>query len=129
MCIDIKKFCICAPMDGYKYTITTISFSPEHIIQENDLRKKVRNSFIYLEIRRSIYGSPQAGMLSNKYLKEKLPPHRYYEAPCTPNLWKHIYRTLQFSLVVDNFGVKYVGKEHVYHLILTLKSEFTISEY
>ena len=116
-------------MDGYKYTIITILFYPEHIIQEYDLWKKVRNSFIYLEIRRSIYGSPQADMLSNKYLKDKLPPHIYYEAPCTHNLWKHIYRTLQFSLVVDNFGVKYVGKEHVDHLILTLKSEFTISEY
>ena len=30
----------------------------------------------------------------------------------TPGLWLHEWRPIQFSLVVDDFGVKYVGEEN-----------------
>ena len=30
----------------------------------------------------------------------------------TPGLWRHVTRQVQFSLVVDDFGVKYAGKEN-----------------
>ena len=65
-------------------------------------------------------------MLTNKNLKDKLPPHGYYKVPHTTGLWKHIFHPIQLSLVVDNFGVKYVRQEHVNYLICTLKIEFTI---
>ena len=32
-------------------------------------------------------------------------------------------RSIQFTLVVDDFGVKYVGKEHADHLIQAIKSD------
>ena len=103
-------------------------FSP-HVRKQYQLEKKVRNRFIYLEIRRSIYGLPQAGAIANAYLTKKLKPHGYYEVPHTPGLWKHISSPVQFSLVVDDFGVKCVGKEHALYLVKALKEEkFTISE-
>ncbi len=79
---------------------------------------------IYLKIRRSIYGLPQVGALANAYLSEKLAPAGYYEVPHTPGLRKHISRPVQFSLVVDDFGVKYVGKENAEHLIKNLRNIF-----
>ena len=39
----------------------------------------------------------------------------------TPRLWRHVSRPVQFSLVVDDFGVKYVGKENAKHLIKAIK--------
>ena len=42
----------------------------------------------------------------------------------TPGLWKHKRRPIQFSLIVDNFGVKYVGKEHIDYLIQSLKKHY-----
>ena len=59
---------------------------------------------------------------------EKLASHGYYEVPHTHGIWKHISRPIQFSIIVNNFGVKYSRKEHIDHLIRTLKSEFTIIE-
>ena len=59
---------------------------------------------------------------------EKLRPAGYYEVPYTPGLRKHILRPIEFTLVVDDFGVKYVMKEHVNHLITALKRDFTIAE-
>ena len=38
-------------------------------------------------------------------------------------LWRHVTRLVQFSLVVDDFGVKYVGKKHVQHLINAIETE------
>jgi hypothetical protein len=36
-------------------------------------------------------------------------------------------QTIAFSLVVDNFGVKYVGLEHAQHLFDTLQSNYTVT--
>ena len=68
-------------------------------------------------MRKAIYGLPQTGSLANKLLKEWLEPHGYIEVPHTPGLWIHETRPVQFSLVVDNFGVKYVGRDNAEHLI------------
>ena len=97
-------------------------------MEQCDLNNKAKNGQVHLECRRSIYGLPQSGKLANDYLKEKLRPAGYYEVPHTPGLWKHISRPIEFTLVVDNFGVKYVGKEHTNHLIKALKNGFTIAE-
>ena len=45
----------------------------------------------------------------------------------TPSLWKHATKDICFSLVVDDFGVKHVGKDTVDHLIQALKKLYTIS--
>ena len=78
---------------------------------------------MWLEIRKAIYGLPQAGILANKQLRKKLQPHGYYEVAHTPGLWRHLTRPVQFSLVLDDFGVKYVGKENAQHLINAIEAE------
>ena len=35
---------------------------------------------------------------------------------------------MQFTLVVDNFRVKYVGKEHALYLKHTLEENYTVTE-
>ncbi len=45
----------------------------------------------------------------------------YYKAASTPGLWHHKWRLIQFCLLVDNFGVEYVGIEHFNHLLDLLK--------
>ena len=76
---------------------------------------------MYLEIRQAIYGLPQADILANKLLRERLEPFGYYEVAHTPGLWRHTWRPVSFTLVVDDFGVKYVGKKHAWHLVEALK--------
>jgi len=87
------------------------------------IKKHARDGFVFLEIRRAVSGLPQAGILANKLLRKRLKPHGYYECTNTPGLWRHTTRPITFLLVVDNFGVKYVGKEHADHLIDCLKTE------
>jgi hypothetical protein len=127
-CFDIKSFFLTAPLDRYEYMKMPIDVFPEHTITQYNLREKVKNGFIFLECRRCIYGLPQSGALANRLLRERLAPAGYYEVPHTPGLWKHVSRPVQFSLIVDDFGVKYVGEEHAQHLLKHLKQSYTVSE-
>ena len=123
---DLKLFYLTAPLDRYEYMRIPLRIIPEHLIQQYDLRSKAKNGFVYIEIRRAMYGLPQAGILANKLLKQRLAKHGYYEVTHTPGLWKHITRPVQFTLVVDDFGIKYVGKEHVEHLLNALQEHYTL---
>ena len=87
--------------------------------------EKVYKGCIWIEIRRSIYGLPQAGKLANEFLRKKLAPHGYFEVNHAPGLWKHITRPLQFTLVVNDYGVKYTRRKDTEHLLRILGTEFT----
>ena len=59
----------------------------------------------------------QAGRIANNRLKAHLAHFGFTPVPRTPELWKHATKPIICSLVVDNFGVNYIGKENADHLI------------
>jgi hypothetical protein len=75
-----------------------------------------------------MYGLPQAGILTNQLIAPCLAIHGYHQTKFTPGLWRHVTRPIQFNLVVDDFGVQYVGKEYDQHLIDALETDYTISK-
>jgi hypothetical protein len=74
-----------------------------------------------------IYGLPQAGSLANELLKKCLNKHGCQQSKLVPGLWKHDTRSIQFTLVDDDFGIKYVGKEHAQHLNNALKEHYILT--
>ncbi len=44
-----------------------------------------------------------------------------------PGLWKHDTWPIQFTLVVNDFGVKYVGEKHAHHLKNTLEKHYKLT--
>ena len=75
------------------------------------------DGWVFFEIRKGMYGLPQAGVLAHKKLTSILAPHIYAPTKNTPGLWTHSSRPIEFSLAVDDLGVKYVGEEHAHHLL------------
>jgi hypothetical protein len=128
MCLDIKNFYLTAPLDRYEYMKMPLSLFPSWTKEQYNLDKLAKNGFVYLEMRRAVWGLPQAGILANKLLQKRLLPHGYYECKHTPGLWRHLTRPISFTLVVDDFGVKYVGREHVDHLIKCIKEKYELTE-
>ena len=61
-----------------------------------------------MDIRKGMPGLKQSGRIANYGLKIHLDQFGYAPVPRTPTLWKHVTRNITFSLVVDEFGVKYV---------------------
>ena len=65
---------------------------------------------IYFEILRGCYGLPQSRRLANDLLRTCLEKEGYCEAATTPGIWWHKWRPIQLVLLVDDFGIEYVGK-------------------
>ena len=101
MGIDIKNFYLGTLLDMYEYMKILLTLFPQHIIDQYNLMSKIKNCHVYLEIRKAIYVLPQASILANKQLHEKLEPAGYYEVAHTPGLWRHVTRPVQFSLAVS----------------------------
>ena len=75
-----------------------------------------------------MYGLPQVGLLEQELLEQRLQKHCYTQSKVTQGFWTHTWQPITFTLVVDDFDVKYVGKEHSDHLVRVLKENYEISE-
>jgi hypothetical protein len=74
-----------------------------------------------------MYGLKQAGLLAHQLLQTRLAPFGYYPARHTPGLWLHKTRPIDFSLIVDDFAIKYVGKQHADHLRNALLQSYELT--
>jgi len=59
-----------------------------------------------------MYGLLQAGLLANVLLEKQLNTQGYHQSKLVPGLWTHDWCPIQFTFVVDDFGIKYIGAEH-----------------
>ena len=80
-----------------------------------------------MEIRKGMPGLKQSDRIANDRFKIHLAQFGYAPVPGNPILLKHATRDITFSLIVDDFSVKYVGKDNADHLIQSLNKQYTIS--
>lgn len=128
MTFDISNFYLNTPMEHYEYMRIPISAIPQAVIEHYNLTSLVHKGFVMVELRKGIYGLPQAGILANQLLITRLAEGGYHPAPYTPGLYLHQSNGLSFTLWVDDFGVKYTSKEQVEHLLTLLKKYYSIKE-
>ena len=116
-------------MDWQEFLRIKLSNFPEDVIGDYKLQEKVDDKgFVYVKCVCRMYGLPHAGIIAQKLLKERLKNHGYRQSDKTPSFRKHDTRLIRFTLIVDDFGVKYVGKKHANHLINFLKKHYTVAE-
>jgi hypothetical protein len=128
MCLDVKNFYLGTPMDTFEYMRIPIKLIPHKIIVQYNLLPLVSDGHVYIEVQKGMYDLPQAGILANHLLARRLAIHCYHQTTFTLGLWRYVTRPVQFTLVVDNFGVQYVGAEHAHHLIAALETDYTVSK-
>jgi len=126
---DIKDFYLNTPMEpkDYAYMRIPVSVIPESIMNEYKLKDLIHKGFAYVEIRKGMYGLPQSGRIANDRLIKLMAPHGYAPVAITPGLWKHHTRPIAFSLVVDDFGIKYTNTDDANHLLSALEEHYSIS--
>jgi hypothetical protein len=107
--------------------VINLSSLPQETIEKYDLIKLSQDGKVYIEIQKGMYGLPQAGILANELLQRNLAKDGYRPTQHTHGLWTHDTRPISFLLVVDDFGVKYVGREHAEHLMACIKKNYNIS--
>ena len=80
-----------------------------------------------METRKGVPGIKQTGKIAHYQIKKHLAKFNYQPCHFTTSLWRHKTRPISFTLVVKNFGIKYVGKQHAQHLINALQKERVIT--
>ena len=68
MTLDIRDFYLNTKMDRYEYMKISVKLIPKDIFELYSLASLVHNGFVYVEIRKGMYGLPQAGRLANDKL-------------------------------------------------------------
>ena len=127
MTADLKDFYLGTPMEMYKYVQIPLAIIPESIMSEYNLAPLVHNGYIYAEVQKGMYGLPQAGHIANECLTKFLAPHGYAPVPVTPSLC-HKMQDIAFTLVVDDFGVKYTNCKDGEALMTMLSTQYKVSE-
>jgi hypothetical protein len=90
MSLDIKNFYLNMPMSRYKYVCIRIDDVPEEIIKQYNLHEKIDSEgYVYIELRKGMYGLLQARTLAQKLLEERLNKHGYMQNKPIPGLWTH----------------------------------------
>ena len=74
-----------------------------------------------------MYGLKQAGIIAYMELTKHLDKFGYHPVRDTPGLWKHNTRATIFTLVVDDFEIKYASRQDAEHLLQALCAKYTIS--
>jgi hypothetical protein len=127
MMMDIKNYYLGTPFPRFEYMKMLLSRFPEEIVDKYNLGALSIDGWVYIEIRKGMYGLKQAGLLANQLLQTHLAPFGCYPARHTPGLWLHKTRPIAFSLIVDDFAVKYVGKQHADHLRNALLQSYELT--
>ena len=125
---DLSNFYLCTPMPRPEFGRVKLSDIPDEIIEEYKLREiATKDEWVYFRADKTHYGLPQAGSLSHDLLEKRLNAEGYVKTLTVPGLWKHKTRNIQFVLVVDDFGIKYVKTEDLDHLVGVLKRHYDVS--
>jgi hypothetical protein len=115
--IDAKYFYLETTMtqDKYIYIFLQMLFPP--ILVQYNLTSLIQNNCVYVEIRKGMFGLPQAGKMAKNQSISPLAPFGYDPVPFTACLLQHNIQDITFCLVVDNFGPEHTNNIHTEHLL------------
>ena len=125
---DVKNLYLNNDLPEPKYMKLYIHIIPQDIIDEYALHSLVDDDgWFYLKIVKGMYGLKQAGIIANMELTRHLEKFGYHPVQHTPGLWKQNKRATIFTLVVDDFAIKYASRQDAKHILQALRAKYTIS--
>jgi hypothetical protein len=89
MMMDIKNYYLGAHLPSYESLCMSLSRFPKEIINKCNALALAVDGWVYIEIRKGMYGLKQACLLANQLLQKRLAPFGYYPARNKPGLWLH----------------------------------------
>jgi hypothetical protein len=125
--VDIKDFYLCTPMKRFKYMRLKTTDIPEEIMTEYGLHELANNGYVYCEIQKGMYSLPQSGIIAQELLEKRLARYGYHQSKIIPSFWKHKTRPICFTLVIDDFAIKFTSKAGATHLIEALKRDYMMT--
>ena len=108
--LDIKDFYLQSDLPEPEYLMVPFSLFPPDIVKFYQLQDKVCNNMVYGKVVKAMYGLPQSGRIAHDDLVAHLALGGYFPAKFTPGLFTNRSNSIQFALIVDDFGIKYTNQ-------------------
>jgi hypothetical protein len=121
---DISNMYLYSMLDECEYVRFKVDMIPPSIIAHYNLTPMIQNGYLYAKIKKAWYGLKQSGKIAHDDLVEHLAKHGYEKLPFTKGLFKHKTKDIAFTLVVDDFAIKYTNKEDADHLIDCMRMKY-----
>jgi len=103
-----------------------LKFLSDQILDKHNLHPFIYNNSVLFEVTKSMYGLPHAGKIAQDNLIARLATHGYLQTGTTC-LFRHVNNGVAFTLVVDDFGVKYQDISGADDLIRCLQLYYTLT--
>ena len=62
-----------------------------------------------------------AGIIAQHLLEKRFEKEEYTQGDKIPGFWSHKWHPVSFTLIVGDFGLKYVGEEHANYRLFGVK--------
>ena len=122
---DLKDFFLASPMKKPRYMKMKASIFPPDIIDQYNLNHKIaKDGYIYIKIKKGMYGLKEAAVLAYNQFSDFLNRYGYSHVPGTAGVWKHATKRTAFCLCVDDIALKYYNKEDLAHFLTALKNHY-----
>eukprot|EP00536_Pseudo-nitzschia_multiseries_P000416 jgi/Psemu1/915/gm1.915_g len=122
---DISNMYLCSTPDKPEFVKFRWDIIPPRIRVAYKLEGLKQGDYVYARIKKAWYGLKQSGKIAHDDLVAHLQLYGYRKAPHTEGLFLHDERDISFTLVVDDFGIKYTLQEDVDHLVEAVGAKYT----
>ena len=123
---DISNMYLCSTFDQPEFVKFKVSMILESIIQHYNLKSLIHNGYVYTRIKKALYGLKQSDKIAQDDLVEQLAKHGYQKSKYTEGLFTHSSRDIAFTIVIDDFAIKYTNKADVDHLLTCIRERYPV---
>ena len=125
--VDIKYYYHVTPMNYFEYMRIQVKHIPQNIVDQYNFRDLIVSDHVLVGIQEGMYDLPQAGIITEERLNIHLTTSSYIPAKHTPGLYTHHTLNAMFTLVINDFGVKYHHKHDALYFLNLLKVKYKIT--
>ena len=123
---DVKDFYLGMPLKEKRYGKVKTKYTPQVTIDKYKLQDYIIDGWLYFFIYKGMYGITEAGRLANDLLRKRLKELGYYECLHTLGYWRHIWKPISWTLIVDDFGTKYTNKKGIEEFLTIMGKWYTM---
>lgn len=126
--LDVKMMYLESLLKDPQYMRFKLDQIPDDFQEQYNLHALADGQgYAYARIDGALYGLAEAGRIANQDMVDHLAKFGYHECKFTPGLFTHESRPIQFTLIVDDFAVKWVNREDFDHLLHSLETKYTMT--
>ena len=114
--MDAKDYYLNTPLTRPEFLRIPLKFIAPCVLDKHRLRPFISGNSVLFPLHRCMYGLSKAGFLAQLQLVTQHLRLNGYHQTATPCLFRHIFNGVAFTLVVDDFLVKYPDKPSADHL-------------